>query len=69
MKKEKYAEYIENVEKSVSSNSKRFWSFVRSRSKTENIPPSVNFDDKTADPDRDIAELFNTFFQSVLTTQ
>ncbi len=61
----KYAEYLNNMGKSVKENPKLFWLFVRAKSEKPGIPDFVNFSNTFASTLVDKANLFNLYFQSV----
>ena len=45
-----------------SKNPKRFWSFIKTKTKSKSIPPVVKFQNERASTASDKAELFNNFF-------
>ena len=47
-----------------SKNPKRFWSFIKTKTKSKSIPPVVKFQNERASTASDKAELFNNFFLS-----
>ena len=49
------------------NNPKRFWSFIKSKTKSRSIPTEVSLDDQKASSSTDKAQLFNNFFASVFT--
>ena len=46
-------------------NSKRFWSFVKSKRSTSTIPNKVTYNDKVYSTVKTIATAFNEYFKSV----
>lgn len=51
----------------MKENPKRFWSYFRSKTKSNSIPASVNYDGRTLPSAVDKAEAFNKFFYSSFT--
>ena len=49
------------------NNPKRFWSFIKSKTKSRSIPTEVSLIDQKASSSTDKAQLFNNFFASVFT--
>ena len=45
-----------------SKNPKRFWSFIKTKTKSKSIPPVVKFQNERASTASDKAELFDNFF-------
>ena len=48
-----------------SKNPKRFWSFIKSKTKYQSVPPTVQLNDEVASTAADKAQLFNNFFLSI----
>ena len=61
----KHKQFIANLGESVKNNPKRFWSFVKSKSKSDSIPSKVLWNNQTAESPAHKAELFNKYFASV----
>jgi hypothetical protein len=62
-----YHEYLESIQESIISNCKRFWSFANGRKKSRIFPDILKHNGSSANSSRDMAELFNNYFQSVFT--
>lgn len=60
-----YKQYLCNVQHSLSSEPKKFWSFVRNLRSPSGLPHSITFNHKTADYGLGIVNLFNRYFASV----
>lgn len=60
-----YNLYIERAEGNITLSSKCFWSFLQSKYKVHSMPDSLYLDDQNAHDGQHIADLFNTFFESV----
>lgn len=67
MQKDKFAQYLANMELSVDSNLKPFWNFVKNKRKSGSIPSHFCIDNCTVTNSHDIAENMNSFFESVFT--
>ena len=52
-----------------SKNPKRFWSFIKTKTKSKSIPPVVKFQNERSSTASDKAELFNNFFVSVFSSK
>ena len=57
--------YIDKLENSLKSNSKKFWSYYKLITKTSIIPNEISYDQVNATKHMDQANLFNTSFHSV----
>ena len=60
-----YLDYLKTIEISISSNCKRFWSFVKSKCDSRSTPSVITHDNYAADTPLEVAELFNKYFKSV----
>ena len=68
------ARFFETLEDDLRNNSKRFWSFFKLKTKDSSVPAKVSMGVGGSDPTsvqpascpRDIVELFNVYFSSVL---
>ena len=58
----KHKDFINNLGELTKKNPKRFWSC---REKCDVIPDLMHFNGKTGETNQDIADMFNSFFQSV----
>lgn len=58
--------YIHRIEENVKTDPKSFWSFAKSRKMSNAIPQNVHFRGITAETPSDSANLFSSFFRSVL---
>ena len=63
----KYTNYINDLAANLSTNPKRFWSFLRSKSRSKSTPNSLIHDGVEYSDSYVKANLFNKFFQSVFT--
>ena len=63
--RQKSKKFINDLGFSVKENPKRFWSFVKSKTKSSSVPSDIIWGDKHADTSHDIAKLFNEYFVSV----
>ena len=59
-----YHKYVDYLTSYLSSNPKRFWSFVKTLTGTSSLPSSIEYNRKCYSPETN-ADIFNTFFQSV----
>lgn len=64
----KYKQYIASLNSSLQENPKRFWSFYKSKKKTESIPSTVKFRDQHHQSPSSQAEAFNQYFHSVFSS-
>ena len=60
----KYKEYTKTLGDNIKNNPKRFWSYFRSKTKTDSIPAKVSYNNSSFTSDFDKAEAFNKFFFS-----
>lgn len=60
-----YDKFIEAAEDNIHNDSKQFWSFVKSKKSSSELPKSVFLNDVACTDGGDISNLFNTYFQSV----
>ena len=60
-----YHSYDNQLTESLSSNPKKFWSFVKSRTGTSSVPSCIEYNGIKAYCPADKAEIFNKFFHSV----
>ena len=63
----KYNNFIKESSQDISINPKRFWSLLRAKTKSKNIPENVYFDTSYAHTPIRKAFLFNRFFQANFT--
>ena len=64
-----YTNYMTRLERSLKSNPKLIWSFVKSKKQTRSTyPASMNLENKTATSGPDICNLFASHFSSVYNT-
>lgn len=59
-----YSNYIALVEKSLNKNSKYFWSYVKSKSKSNSMPSSMNYTDRVYNTGDAICEAFSDYFRT-----
>lgn len=62
-----HAEYERGQAEMLTVNPKLFWGIVNRRRGTSGVPRTTRYGDKTANNDKETAELFADFFQSVFT--
>lgn len=63
-----YKSYINNIESSIKSNPKYFWTFIKSqRNNSSSLPSSMQLLDKSAETGSDICNLFSSHFSSTFT--
>lgn len=60
----KYKEYINSLGEAIKKNPKRFWSYFRSKTKSNSIPASIKFKNRSFLSANDKAEVFNQYFYS-----
>ena len=58
-----YWHHVQSLQNS--NNPKRFWTFIKSKTKSRSIPPEVSLENQKASNSFDKAQLFNNFFSSV----
>ena len=63
--RQKSKNFINNLGLSVKENPKRFWSYIKSKTKSSSTPSDILWGDKHADSSSGIANLFNEYFVSV----
>ena len=63
----KQKEYIESLGDSLKENPKRFWNYYRSKTKSNSIPASVTYSNKTFVSGLEKTDTFNRFFFSTST--
>ncbi|KAJ8272727.1 hypothetical protein GJAV_G00092740 [Gymnothorax javanicus] len=61
----KYVGYVAETEDSGHNDSKRFWSFIKTKFKRTSIPSTVSYRDRTASTPSEKADLFNNYFKTV----
>ncbi|CAG9137878.1 unnamed protein product [Plutella xylostella] len=59
-----YATYINNIENSIFSNPKAFWSFVKGSKGRGTFPAAMSYAGNSSDTGQGISELFSEYFQS-----
>ena len=65
MQKSKYIEFIENNGEEIKTNSKRFWSYIKSLKGLSSLPQVMVYGGIELKSYTDIANGFNNFFKSV----
>lgn len=60
----KYREYLLSLEKEISSNGKRFWSYLKKLKRYPDIPNNMKYNSQSSTEDIVICELFSDYFQS-----
>ena len=68
LKREKHCDDMSQIEKSVKQNTKRLFSFAKSKQTNVNTPNSMEYNGIKAGSPVDIAELFSDYFQFVFTS-
>lgn len=63
-----YQEYLSNIQSSLLSDPKNFWSFIQAKRQQTRIPGKMFYLDKEYDSPQDIVNVFAEFFSSVYTT-
>ena len=63
----KHRDYIESVSRSVNTNPKRFWPYIKARTKSGSIPNIVSHNGVKYSTSEAKAEVFNNFFFSSFT--
>ena len=61
--------YESNIASSLRNNLKRFWTYVKSKTKIESSIPTLKSSDNEATTDNDKAAMLNSFFSSVFTNE
>ena len=61
----KNKDFIKNLGELTKKNPKIFWSYMKCCKKCNVIPDLMHFNGKTGETNQDIANMFNSFFQSV----
>ena len=64
-KKKSYWHHVQSLQNS--SNLKRFWTFIKSKTKSRSIPPEVFLENQKASNSLGKSQLFNNFFSSLFT--
>ena len=59
---QKYNKYTKNSFDDIRTNPKRFWSFLRSKTKSKHILSEMKFQGNTSDEPEVVANYFNNFF-------
>ena len=65
LQKSKFHEYVENIGEEMKTNSKRFWSFVKSLKDISSLPSTMFYRGSQYNSHVEIANGFNSFFKSV----
>lgn len=60
-----YKLFISRTENNIRYNSKSFWSFLKSKTNINGIPNTVFLGNSVGNSGKEVADLFNTYFQSV----
>jgi hypothetical protein len=64
----KHREYLINICDSVTNNPKRFWTYIKSKTKSRGLPTFLYNNVKTkVDSFKEMANIFNTYFHSTFT--
>jgi len=64
----RHAEYLYDMCNNLTANPKRFWSFLKSKTKSRGIPKFLRTDNNTKETDnKSMATIFNLFFHSTFT--
>ncbi|XP_045452302.1 uncharacterized protein LOC123661381 [Melitaea cinxia] len=63
--RECYDKFIIDAEKRIKINSKYFWTFIKSKKYSSDLPETMFFDDETSGEGNNICSLFNSYFHSV----
>ena len=64
---QKYNKYTKDSLDDIRTNPKRFWSFLRSKTKSKHIPCEIKFQGNTLDESEVVANYFKNFFHSNFT--
>ena len=64
---QKHNKYTKDSLDDIRTNPKRFWSFLRSKTKSKHIPSEMKFQGNTSDEPEVVANYFNNFFYSNFT--
>lgn len=65
--KRDYDQYINSIETNISGNKNAFWKYISNKRKNSStIPQTLFYNDKEASNGNDIANLFSSYFQSVI---
>ena len=64
---QKYNKYTKDSLDDIRTNPKRFWSFLRSKTKSKHIPSEMKFQGNTSDEPEVVANYFNNLFYSNFT--
>lgn len=60
-----YKNYIDFSEEQITKNPRYFWSFIKSKQGSHNIPAYMTFNDKSSTDAETISNMFNDYFNSV----
>lgn len=60
-----YADYMNNVENSILRNSKYFWSYIKSKSKSNCMPNVLKYNNSTVSTGEEICNTFSSYFSSM----
>ena len=63
----KFKEYTKSLGESIKENPKRFWRYFRCKTKSNSIPTSIKYNNRTFTSARDKAEAFNKYFFTTFT--
>ena len=63
--KSNFKNYIQNLEKSITTNTKSFWSYINKNKKIKGYPKNLKYKQKEANESKDIANLFSQYFKDV----
>lgn len=60
-----YSNYLHNIQNSLISNPKNFWSYIKNCKKINRLPTTLDLDDLQSDNLNDIVNMFGKYFGSV----
>ena len=63
-----YLKYLNEIQSSISSNPKKFWTYVQTKKGRSRVPPLMKYDDKELSTPLEIVNSFGLFFNSVYVT-
>jgi hypothetical protein len=64
LEKDCYRAYINTVEDSLKDNPKMFWSFIKSKSSSNDLPSSMKYGDNVLNTGQSICDTFSAYFHS-----
>lgn len=60
-----YKHYLEKIEESIKINGKFFWTYIKNKKKTTDLPQILTYMDKIASTPEETCALFSNYFRSV----